>query len=519
VTGQARAAVPTDDAIREMLESRANRATLASIDLATIIAAAGPRSTRASVLAARLVPRVSLVATMAAVLVVSALIVLPIVDRPVGSNPPGDSAVLTSPTAVGASASTPPTNTVRLLSPGELGDLARTRSAELATTLAVVNGHLDLEVGPDCAQPSACGGASFANSGDGFRVRLLALQSLTIPPTSSDAFVVRFTTDVERGLPVLDVLGPLARNDSSALTMTVEDLISDRLAPIGSYIAVDGWLVRSPLHPCPSIDEPSPTTGDLPRYGCPDDEYLTDTAFQPLQADGSSIGTDKALSLPVGSYDQWAPQPARFGTESVGVEPRRATYLLERIGCPPWARCAAPPLGSRRWPWRIVGLLDPIPGIPSSPAQSGPTPSSGAIATTRSVAELSSLAVPPEPGDYVVRAFLVATPPIRCRFAPGPYDCGELDWLTDETFQPWIADGIHGSARPPAVGLRVQAGAYDAFAPDPVVHQFGAHEPRFATYRVRLSIHSSCEYVLPTSAPLACLGKPLRVWEVVERLR
>jgi hypothetical protein len=42
--------------------------------------------------------------------------------------------------------------------------------------------------------------------------------------------------------------------------------------------------------------------------------------------------------------------------------------------------------------------------------------------------------------------------------------------------------------------------------------------PRLGTYRVRLSIHSTCDFVSPASPAPSCAGGPIGGWEVVARL-
>jgi hypothetical protein len=121
--------------------------------------------------------------------------------------------------------------------------------------------------------------------------------------------------------------------------------------------------------------------------------------------------------------------------------------------------------------------------------------------------------------EFLVRGWLVATPPLRCQARPIPsglpnYRCDERDWLTDERFQPWTTDGTTGSARDPAVGLQVQIGAYEAFAPNPAISSGGGREPRLGTYLVRFSVHAACEYA---RAGPDCAGGLLFTWEIVDR--
>jgi hypothetical protein len=333
--------------------------------------------------------------------------------------------------------------------------------------------------------------------------------------------VIRFTPEIENGLPIVEALGELRTGMSGGLTSTVIELLYDEVGAVGSYAAVGGWLVRTPLHPCASFSVPSDAPSDLPTYGCPEADYLTDAEFQPVRPDGST-GPAKGILLPIESYAKWAPNPAVL---SSGVQPRRATFLLQLVhesACGPTDDCLAGPLIRR---WQIAARLEPIPELNAAPMPSASTmdpvaPSSGDAWT---VARLVSLPVRTSPADFLVRGYLVASPPLRCyRAEPVPsglpdYGCGEFDWLTDDPFQPWVADGITGSTRQPPVGIRVQNGAYQAFAPDPSPGQFGAREPRLGTYVVRFGVRSSCDYAI-RSPDTTCLGGPSFTWEVVGRL-
>jgi hypothetical protein len=348
-----------------MLESRASRVHPTSIDLATIVAAAGPRASVRLRRALGLAPRFSLVAsTVAAVLVASALIAIPLFNRPTGSGTPSGladaSGVTGSPSDVGPSSA--PTSSIRLLTPAEVGELARTRSRELSTKIAAVRGRLALDI-PGC---STCANATFAGGDFGVRVRILGSLRTSWGTTSArtSAWVIRFTPEVENGLPIVEALGELRTGMSGGLTSTVIELLYDEVGAVGSYAAVDGWLVRTPLHPCASFVVPSDAPSDLPSYGCPEDDYLTDTEFRPTRADGSSIGPAKGILLPIESYAKWAPDPTVLGP---GVEPRRATFLLQLVDtstCGPTDDCLAGPLIRR---WQIAARLEPIPNLEAAP--------------------------------------------------------------------------------------------------------------------------------------------------------
>jgi len=210
---------PTDDAIREMLESRASRDNPTPIDLASIVAAAGPRAPMGFGRALRLAPRLSLIAsTAAAVLVASALVAIPLFNRPTGSGTPNGltdaSGATGSPSDVGPSS--PPTSSVRLLTPAEVGELARTRSRELSTKFAAVRGRLALDV-PGC---STCANATFVGGDFGVRVRILGSLRTSWGTASArtSAWVIRFTPEVENGLPIVEALGELRTGMSGGWT-------------------------------------------------------------------------------------------------------------------------------------------------------------------------------------------------------------------------------------------------------------------------------------------------------------
>lgn len=150
------------------------------------------------------------------------------------------------------------------------------------------------------------------------------------------------------------VLGRVAPNGETVL-WPIEMLAAGR-APkpssdreqIPDLVEVTGWIVRTPLHSCPSTF----------RTSCrPTEDYLTVEPYQPVRPDGSVSGpqAETSINLVSGSYDDWAPEPTRLG---LGVEPQRVTLLLRRIGpCPPTTRaiCVLPP-GDL---WTAAARLDP----------------------------------------------------------------------------------------------------------------------------------------------------------------
>ena len=96
---------------------------------------------------------------------------------------------------------------------------------------------------------------------------------------------------------------------------------------------------------------------------------------------------------------------------------------------------------------------------------------------------------------FVVTGWLVdsGTLPLRCpaQGVPPPPDTPfgncESAWLTADAVQPVTATASGISVVPPPGGIRVQAGAYTGYAPNPATEPDGiAHVPRRGTYLVRL---------------------------------
>jgi hypothetical protein len=327
-------------------------------------------------------------------------------------------------------------------------------------------------------------------------------------------FALRTRSVVAVDANVADYIGTLTVPPTGGPAWYVQDLRGGAVTVEGSFAAVRGWLVRTPFHPCPS-DPRNPVV----VYGCPTDDWLTEDRFQPLQADGSSLGPLAAIYLSTGSYDRWAPNPAQFGPDNVGVQPRYATFLMWLVsdGCGPNADCAAPPPR-----WRIVGRFDPIEVATASPdvgptpspvaVSNGPSPSGGVWTVAKLIDER-----PPTTTDYLVDGWLEAalTLAVRCA-APHPlpsgwprHDCGRNDWLTDAPFRP------SPTYPEPGIGIPLQSGAYDAFATNPAWADELA-EPRFGRYVVRIALHSTCEAAVPQPGA-SCAGGAVWTFELVGR--
>jgi len=365
---------PTDDEIRAMLAARAGRATIgeshgqAILASATRLAAAEPRQRRSWFGVAGPLPRfVGAAASLLAAALVLALVAVPLANRPPASAVPsvGPSvAIAPSPPAP------EPTATLmadaEVLTPQELGSLIESRGAELAGFVVAAEGNLMLDPSVLCARGTVCGNTILARAGASFLIKPVG----DIGPgpwdgsgPKSGTFALRITDDLGDGdRTIVEYLGDLLPA-VDRLAWSVDDLLAGEARDCCGYVAVRAWLVRTPFHPCPTI-QAAPGNGffaSRPVYGCPTDDTLTDDRQQPLRADGSSLGPANGLYMPSGTYDEWAPNPTAFG---LGVEPRQATYLLawrDIAPCGPLAECYD---GPEHYHWLMQGRLDPIPGQP-----------------------------------------------------------------------------------------------------------------------------------------------------------
>jgi hypothetical protein len=359
----------TDAAIQSMLAARAARARPVRFEPAAIATLAGPQLRRV-LPGGGFFRRASVAASAVAVVaVVAVLIAGPLVGRPAAS-PAGGSASLIAASATGtaptsSSSPIPPAEVMRVLSPAEAGELIRSRSSR-AGSLMAVNGRLEAAKTGSCRTVAECVPVVVAGAGGGFTVRPIG----DIGPgpwdgsgTITGTFVLTPSAVIENDVRIVYFVGVLATPPTGGPSWFVQDLLEGAAHVEGSYAAVDGWLVRDPPHPCPSSSR-------HPAYGCPTDDWLSESAFQPLQPDGSSVGPSAAIALSSGSYDGWAPDPAPFGPGNAGVEPRHGIFLMWLVsdGCGPNADCAAPPPR-----WRIVGRFDPISSVSApTPGPSGP---------------------------------------------------------------------------------------------------------------------------------------------------
>jgi hypothetical protein len=494
---------PSDEAIRAMLTERADRVTPQPLDVTGIFGEAlrGSRQERRTW---RLWPALTASASFAALVAVALVAVVLPSRGPTASNPPSAGPSVVSP------ASVPPVTAPVVLSPGQLLAAVSSSSDGLVGRLAAVRGALT-SVMPSCVlRPlgaSPCNGLITFISDATSSVRVRPTDAVlggsgAVGGPESQIWIVRVTGERVADQLVVELIGGLKPGPDGAVTFTVDQLLAS-LDPttVGSLLAVDGWLVRTPLHSCPSISFPDA------RYGCPSDVYLTDAEFQPLRVDGSSLGPAAGVYLPADAYERWAPEPAPFGTG--GVVPRRAVYLLRPapVTCPSGTTCVSFRQAE------VVGRLDPLsaaaPSLDASDAQ--------AVAEVLAASANEPFAFA-DGRQLVVHGWLVRTPALRCIAMPGLYGCDEMDFLTDEPFQPWSADGVTASARIPDVGMRVQNGAYGAFAPDPQRGADGAWAPREATYVVRGVIRSGCETMpQPEGSVAPCSGPAILFWEIVER--
>lgn len=353
---------PLDDAeLRDLLEARASRG---EIDLQGLVvegrhqALAAPRAGRRSPLAAVLAG----FGGVAAVALVVALVVVPLVSRPAASTGPNASAVAASgePSQGPDRTTLPPAAVVQPITATDLGELLRARPDDLAGRTLAVDGAIDLQ--PRDACTDAC---------------QLVVSGLDVPhelrPTGDQGpgpwdgsgpqpglFAIRVTGETDRGAAVLELVGELVAGPDG-LTTPLETLAAGKGRDHeGLLLAVRGWLVRTSFQPCPLTTEVGP-------YGCGTEDYLSATSFQPTRPDGSTTIDPPAPSVRVrmGAYDAWAPNPAPAGAGA--VQPREATYLLRWTvvsPCGPLADCYVPPEDAA---WQVVGRLDPVPAPAATP--------------------------------------------------------------------------------------------------------------------------------------------------------
>jgi len=187
----------------------------------------------------------------------------------------------------------------------------------------------------------------------------LAAASMVGSNRTEDVYALRVGPTSSAGLVGFTVLGRM-RADGDTVLWSIETLAPGVPGPprqrrpveVEDLFEVSGWIVRTPLHPCPSAR-------GVPICN-PTEDYLTLDRYQPVR-DGSVTAPSEgsSISLRLGSYDAWAPDRVLLAS---GVEPRPVTLLVR----------PAPPCGSRRGDlsmicvglrrhvWDVVARLDPI---------------------------------------------------------------------------------------------------------------------------------------------------------------
>jgi hypothetical protein len=290
----------------------------------------------------------------------------------------------------------------------------------------------------------------------------------------------------------LDFIG-LVRPPKAGLAWSIADLVAAAPPAGPDFYPVHGWIVQTPLHPCASSAAANPYPGL--EYGCPAETYVTDERFEPERPNGSVVGPSVGLYVQNGNG---------------GLTPFEGDFLVQRIALPPCGPTADCFVGPQDLRWRLLAVVAPAPGLPTK------------LAPRTTIGDLL-VARPPNGAEFVVDAWLVATPPLRCPVKPRPsgvpnFDCDEADWLTDEPFQPWSGGSARNPERAPGKlsGIGVPNGSYAKFAADPHSLAGGALEPRFGTYLVRSSVHSTCEWIVDPT--VVCAGGPIWIMEIVARL-
>lgn len=366
-----------DDELRAMLETRADRA---SIDPVTILAEGRRRALEprrralepgrsgswlgSGGVAAPLVG-------LAAVVVVAVLIGLPLVSRLVAAPTPSAPGLSTTPLPSATSTVARPPQTPR---PAGYPITA----AELDPAMGDTTGFVGLTIvfqGAFVADPTPCPAANVC----GLRVEGISRPHTLVAPEGEElpalpasgriegTFAIHFTERIlDDGRLVFEDLGPIVTGPDGPTWPVGASAGGGNDLPTG-LVAASGWIVRTPLHPCPSV----------PGQSCDlTEDYLTAKAYQPVQTDVSVVGppVESSIWLGSGAYDAWAPDPRNLGA---GVEPRPVSLIVRLVApaCAPALRCAAPRPTSPRW--QVVGRLDPPPfaePVPSPDPTPPPTP-------------------------------------------------------------------------------------------------------------------------------------------------
>lgn len=337
-----------DDELRAMLEARAGRI---DVDPVSVIAD-GQRRIVASPRASRRIRQPWAALFAACVGVVATLVIVTFTSAPT-VGPTGSATV--SDDARPTSSPPPIPNVIeRAVTADELGRLLAERT--VVGHVVAIDGEV-VSVSGACTEWLWCERSivGLTTPHSVLAADSLALASLRSPNPTRGVFALRVRPTSAAGLVGFTLLGRM-QADGSTVLWPVETLAGPH-QPVDDLVEVTGWIVRTPFHPCPS----SPR-GNICN---PTEDYLTADAFQPVRPDGSVSGppAETSINLISGSYDDWAPEPARLGS---GVEPRRVTLLLRsvgRCGLGPTVRNALTIVCKRPAPdrWIVVARLEPAP--------------------------------------------------------------------------------------------------------------------------------------------------------------
>ncbi len=296
-------------------------------------------------------------ASLAAVALVAVLVGLPLTARPPASEAPtaaasgvlGATGPPASPNAEPASGGTGPHGGgARFACRGpRLGARrprwSRSKANSSARSLGAVPGRNDLRGTRSSPGPAPRSSSSRSatsgpgpGTGSGPKAGTFALRLTDSRDATGERLIVEYLGDI---LPAAD-----------RLAWSVDDLAAGEAREGGGrdwavfkgYVAVRGWLVRTPLQSCPSIAR-APANGLVgsgPVYGCPTDDWLTSAEVP------AASGRRVVASAPrPGSTCRAGPtisgRRSRRRSE-LGVEPREATFLLAWRAvapCGPLADC------------------------------------------------------------------------------------------------------------------------------------------------------------------------------------
>jgi hypothetical protein len=258
------------------------------------------------------------------------------------------------------------TTSVRFTSVEFLRLLREQPSAFLGHTI-LVDGTLG-DILESCARPTVdCPALSFGGAGAADGPLVLPADHAVRAAIGPGAVSLSGTFAIEvRSASELALLGNvrLSRSRDFWRPSEVAGVIDSYLQ---SLYPVEGWVARGMAMTCPKPVPDIPS--GRPSYGCPDNDWLTDEAYQPWR-NGGDVPPASGIYLPGGTYDATGPTSPPTGPP---FPPRHGVYLLRTASpCPPGPTCPEQKYSVESW--SIVTTLDPVlVSVPAASAEADPS--------------------------------------------------------------------------------------------------------------------------------------------------